>query len=110
MNPIREKASSVPRGLLKVALIAFSALFVLTVLCIGLLFVAVTAIRFVLTGRKPAVFATFTQFNKAAQRFRPGQWSAQGPHTPVDPGDVVDVQAHEVPPAPGSLPPAKTAG
>jgi hypothetical protein len=56
--------------------------------------VLVAVVRFLLTGRKPAVVTTFTQFNQAAQRFRPGK------------GDVVDVQAYEVRAAPeAALPP-----
>jgi hypothetical protein len=107
MTLIRETVASLLRGVFKVALIAVSALFVLAVLAMGLVFVAVTAIRFLLTGRRPTVLAAFNQFNQAAQQFRPGHWSAQGPQGQPSPSDVVDVQAHEVRPTPGALPPTR---
>ncbi|MBI2751439.1 MAG: hypothetical protein HYX43_19435 [Burkholderiales bacterium] len=96
MNLILNPVAGILRGLTKVALIALTVLFLLAVLCVGLVLVMATVVRYLLTGRKPAVFTTFTQFNQAAQRFRPGQRSAQGSNGRSDSGDVVDVQAHEV--------------
>ncbi len=84
MNVLFKFAIGALRGVVKVALLALTVVFALGVLCIGLTLALVAVIRFLLTGRKPAVFASFTQFNQAAQQFRPGK------------GDVVDVQAHEV--------------
>lgn len=84
MNVFFEFAIGVLRGVVKVALLALTVVFLLGVLCMGLALALVAVIRFLVTGRRPAVFATFTQFNQAAQQFRPGK------------GDVVDVQAHEV--------------
>lgn len=107
MNLIRETVASLLRGVFKVALIALSALFLLAVLAIGMVFVAVTAIRFLLTGRKPTVFATFGQFNQAAQRFRPGHRFTTDANGQPASGDVVDVQAHEVRPTTDALPPAR---
>jgi hypothetical protein len=96
MNVLFEFATGVLRGVVKVALLALTVVFVLGVLCIGLALSLVAVIRFVLTGRKPAVFATFTQFNQAAQQFRPGNWPGGAARNAHDNGDVVDVQAHEV--------------
>lgn len=96
MNLIFDLVAGILRGLTKVALIALTGVFLLAVLCIGLTFVLLTAFRYMLTGRKPSVFATFTRFSQAAEQFRPGRRPAQG--MPPDSGDVVDVQAHEVRP------------
>ena len=84
------------------ALMALTVVFVLGVLCIGLVLALALVIRFLLTGRKPAVFTTYTRFTQAAQQFRPGHATEVSP----DSADVVDVQAHEVrsalPPLPHS--------
>lgn len=98
MNLILDLVAGILRGLTKVALIALTGVFLLAVLCIGLLFVLVTSLRYLLTGRRPAVFSTFTRFSQAADQFRPGRRPAQGMDAYPDSGDVVDVQAHEVHP------------
>jgi hypothetical protein len=96
------------RGVVKAILIALTAVFALGVLCMALAVALVAMLRYVLTGRKPAVFATFTRFNQTAQQFRPGRWPGQATGTHPDSGDVVDVQAHEVRAVLGA-PPPKTA-
>lgn len=96
MNVLFEFATGVLRGVVKVALLALTVLFALGVLCIGLTLALVAVIRYLLTGRKPAVFATFTRFNQTAQQFRPGNWPGAGARNVHDNADVVDVQAHEV--------------
>ncbi len=97
MNLILDLVAGILHGVAKVALIALTGVFLLAVLCAGLVFVLFTAVRYLLTGRSPAVITTFARFNQAAQQFRPGQRPAQGAYP--DNGDVVDVQAHEVRPA-----------
>jgi hypothetical protein len=96
MKLISDLVRGILQGVIKVALLVLTAAFVLGVLCVGLLVVLATVLRFLLTGRKPAVVTTFTRFSQAAQQYRPGR------------GDVVDVQAHEVHAAPGTALPPKT--
>lgn len=96
MNVFFEFAIGVLRGVVKVALLALTVVFLLGVLCMGLALALVAVIRFLVTGRRPAVFATFTQFNQTAQQFRPGNWSGAAARNAPGNGDVVDVQAHEV--------------
>ena len=104
MNPLFEIVAGILRGVVKVALIALTALFLLGVLCIGLLIALAAVIRFLLTGRKPAVVTTFSRFSQAAQQFRPaGNWSGSARAGGTD---IVDVQAHEVRPVPVPLPPS----
>ncbi len=106
MNLLSEIMSGILRGLVKVVVLVLSTMLVLSVLCVGLVVVLATAIRFVLTGRKPAVFTTFTHFNQAARQFRPESWPAATPGAPAESGDVVDVQAQEVRSSPNTqLPP-----
>ena len=95
MKLISDLVGGILRGVFKVAMFALTVAFVLGVLCVGLIVVLVAVLRFLLTGRKPAVVTTFTQFRQAAQKYRPGG------------GDVVDVQAHEVHAAPGTALPPK---
>jgi hypothetical protein len=96
MKLIFDLVGGILRGVIKVVLLVLTTVFVLSVLCVGLVVVLAAVVRFLLTGRKPAVVSTFTRFSQAAQQFRPGR------------GDVVDVQAHEVRAAPGAALPPKT--
>ncbi len=96
MNLLFELVSSILRVVAKVVLIALTAIFALSVLCVGLAVVAVLVLRFLLTGRKPAVFTTMTRFNRAAQQFRPGFRPGAATAARQDGADVVDVEAHEV--------------
>lgn len=106
MKLISNFVGGILRGVAKVVLLALTVVFVLGVLCVGLIVVLATAIRFLLTGRKPAVFNTFSQFSQAAQHYRPGSWADHGAAARPTGDDVVDVQAHEVRPVPGgALPP-----
>lgn len=102
MNLLFEFVAGILRRVVKVVLVVLTALFALIVVCMGLIVVAVLVLRFLLTGRKPAVVSTFSRFNQAAQQFRPGGWTG----TRRDSADIVDVQAHVVVPVPNaSLPP-----
>jgi hypothetical protein len=96
MNMLTDIVTGILRGLVKVAMIAFAALFAVVVVCSALILAATVLIRFLLTGRKPEVFATVSQFRQGAQQFRAGQWAGSGSRAAPDTADVVDVQAHEV--------------
>lgn len=109
MNLILELVTGILRGLTKVALIALTAVFALGVLCIGLTIALATVIRYLLTGRKPALFTTFTRFSQTAQQFRAGSWPGNAHGARQDSAEVVDVQAHEVRSALGAPVPPKTA-
>lgn len=94
MNGLIELVASLLRGVVKLVLLVFAAVFALSVLCAGLLVVAVLMLRYLVTGRKPAVVTTFSRFNQAAQQFRPGFRPDAAPR--ADAADIVDVEAHEV--------------
>jgi hypothetical protein len=96
MNVVSEIVSGILRGLVKAAVLVLSTVVVLAVLCVGLVVVLATLLRSVLTGRRPAVFTTFTRFNQTAGQFQPGSWPGSTRGGRPDTGDVVDVQAHEV--------------
>ena len=105
MNWIFETLASAVRGVVKLVLLVLAAVFALSVLCAGLLAVGVLVLRFLVTGRKPAVVTTFTRFNQAAQHFSPGSPPGSGAAaTHADGADVVDVEVHEVRSASPRLP------
>lgn len=108
MNFLFEFVAGILRGVVKVVLVVLTALFALGVLCIGLIVVVVMVLRFLLTGRKPAVVTTFSRFNQAAQQFRPGSWSGNAPAARPESADIVDVEAHEVRTALNAPAPNKT--
>ena len=96
MNLLFDLVASVLRGAAKLVLLVFAAVFALSVMCAGLLVVAVLVLRYLVTGRKPAVVTTFTRFNQAAQQFRPGFRTGDSNAARTDSADIVDVEAHEV--------------
>ncbi len=98
MNLISDMAFGILRFVTKLALLAFAAVFAVIVVLSALVLIAVALIRFLLTGRKPAVVATFSRVRQGAQQFRSGAWSAggfSGNHRNGD-ADIVDVEAREV--------------
>lgn len=95
MNGLFELVAGLLRGVVKLVLLVFAAVFALSVLCAGLLVIGVLMLRYLVTGRKPAVVTTFSRFNQAAQQFRPGfRPGTAAPH--ANAADIVDVEAHEV--------------
>jgi hypothetical protein len=102
MNLIPSLVSGVLRTVIKLAFLVFTALFVLTVLVIGLTAALLTVLWSLVTGRKPALFTNFTRFRQAAQPFAPGAWARPAEHASSADSDVVDVQAREVPAALGT--------
>ncbi len=97
MNLISDMAFGILRLFTKIALIAFAAVFAVVVVLSALVLVAVALVRFLLTGRKPAVIATFSRARQSAQQFRSGRWSASGFRGSRNgDADIVDVEAREV--------------
>lgn len=88
----------VMRSVLRLVLLLAAGVFALSLLTAVLVAVLLTALWSLLTGRKPAMFTTFTRFRQASRQFRQGPWSPQGGAAGggAPPADVVDVQAHEV--------------
>ena len=109
MNFLFKAVASLLRGVVKLVLLVLAAVFALSVLCAGLLVVVVMVLRFLLTGRKPAVVTTFTRFNQAAQQFRPGFRPGATGAVRQDHADIVDVEAHEVRSVLNAPAPSKTA-
>ena len=82
------------RFILKLTLGLFAAVFALSLLAAALVFVALSLLKSLLTGRKPApamVFGRFQQFSPQAM------WPGRGgPINPKPAGDVLDVEVREV--------------
>jgi hypothetical protein len=97
MNVIFGFISGTLRQLLKLAFLVLTALFVVSVLVIGITVALLTLLWSLMTGRKPALVTQFTRFRQAAQPFSPGAWNRHAAHAHPAEADVVDVQAREVP-------------
>ncbi len=82
------------RFLLKLVLGLFAAVFAVSLMLAALIWLAVSLLKSLITGRKtpaPVIFGRFQKFSPEAMW--PGQRSAS-PHHNAD--NVVDVEAHEV--------------
>lgn len=84
------------RSLIRLVLIAFAAGMVLALLLVGISAAVLALVWSLLTGRKPAAFATFTRFRDASRQFQGRAWPGAAAPTRGNSDDVVDVQAHEV--------------
>ncbi|MDO9433817.1 hypothetical protein [Hydrogenophaga sp.] len=107
MNELFDFFGRVLRGVFKLALGLAGLLFLLSLLLATLVVVAGVTLWSLLTGRKPAPAVLFTRFRQSSQRYSQGGWpgGAGVPRQPM--GDVVDVQATEVPDAQPATPDAQ---
>lgn len=98
MNAFFDFFTRVLRGVFKLALGLAGLVFLLSLLAATLVVVIGATLWAVLTGRKPAPAVLFTRFRQTSQRYSQGAWPGTGgARRPM--GDVVDVQATEVPQA-----------
>lgn len=96
MNEILDFFGRLVRGVLKLALGLAALVFVLSLLLATLVVVLGLSLWAVITGRKPAPAVVFSRFRQTSQRYTQGMWpNGGGARRPM--GDVVDVQATEVP-------------
>lgn len=89
--------SRVLRGLLKLVLVALATVFVLSFLLAALFVVLLVSLWSLLTGKKPAPVVMFSRMREQSQRYTQGVWPGSAARPT---GDVVDVDATEVPEAP----------
>lgn len=102
MNGFSDFLGRVVSGIFKLVFGLALAIFVLSLLLAVLAVVLVTSLWALLTGRKPAPVVMFNHFRQTSQRYTGGVWPGRaGAGHPTgrgaERGDVVDVQAHEVP-------------
>jgi hypothetical protein len=100
MNGLFDFFARLVRGVLKLVLGVAALVFVLSLLLATLVVVLGVSLWALITGRKPAPFVVFNRFRQTSQRYTQGVWPGRGPGAVQPMGDVVDVQAHEVPDAP----------
>lgn len=96
MNGFSDFLERVLRGLLKLVLVLAALVFVVSFLLAALVVVAGVSLWSLITGRKPAPVVMFSRMREQSQRYTRGVWPGQAG---VPAGDVVDVQATEVPEA-----------
>jgi len=102
MNGFTDFLGRVFSGIVKLVFGLALAIFVLSLLLAVLSVVLVASLWALVTGRKPAPVVMFNHFRQTSQRYAGGVWPGRtGAGSPAargaDLGDVVDVQAHEVP-------------
>jgi hypothetical protein len=84
---------------IKLFLAAIAAVFAVSLLAAGLVYLVFASVRFLLTGKKPAVAVVFSQLRQYRQSAADGVWSAPGrrPQAQRAPTpDVVDVEVREI--------------
>lgn len=86
--------SGLMAGLLRVLLLALSAVFVVSLIVAGLFVVLVSVLWSLVRGRKPAVFHIYTQFRDASRRFHGAAFTPRPTQASTE--DIVDVDAREV--------------
>ncbi len=86
------------RSMLRLLLFVAAGVFALSLLTAVLGAVVLTALWSLLTGRKPAVFTTFSHFRQATRQFKQGGWPPMDADSAgrSSPAEVVDVQVREV--------------
>jgi hypothetical protein len=100
MNGFFDFFGRVLRGVLRLALGLAGVVFLLSLLLATLVVVLGVSLWALLTGRKPTPAVVFSRFRQSSQRYRQGVWPGSEPRQPM--GDVVDVQATEVPDKPAA--------
>lgn len=97
MNSITDFFARLLRGVFKLLLVAAALVFVFSFLLAALFVVLVVSLWSLVTGRKPAPVVMFSRMREQSQRYTQGVWPGR---TTRPAGDVVDVDATEVPEAP----------
>ena len=97
MNGITDFFARLLRGVFKLLLVAASLVFVFSFLLAALFIVLGVSLWSLITGRKPAPVVMFSRMREQSQRYTHGVWPCR---TTRPAGDVVDVDATEVPEAP----------
>ncbi len=97
MNSITDFFARLLRGVFKLLLVAAALVFVFSFLLAALFIVLGVSLWSLVTGRKPAPVVMFSRMREQSQRYTQGVWPGRATRPA---GDVVDVDATEVPEAP----------
>lgn len=96
MNAFSDVANRFFGSVLKLMLVLAALVFVTSFLLAGVVVVLLVSLWSLVTGRKPAPVVLFSRMREQSQRYTQGVWPGRAPA-----GDVVDVEATEVPDRPG---------
>lgn len=105
MNAFTDFLALVLRGVIKLVLVLAATVFVVSVLLAVLVIVLLASLLSLLTGRRPAPVVLFSRMRQNSRRYTRSVWPAR-PAQPA--GDVVDVEASEVPDRPTAASPSST--
>jgi hypothetical protein len=84
---------------IKLFIAAMAAVFAVSLLTAGMVYLAFASVRFLITGRKPAFAVVFSQMRQYRQSAADGVWPAPGRRPPTQRApapDVVDVEVREI--------------
>lgn len=101
MNGLFDFFGRVLRGVLGLLVVVATLVFVFSLLLAAIVVMVGVSLWALVTGRKPAPGVVFNRFRQTSQRYTQGVWpggATGGVRRPA--GDVVDVEATEVPDAP----------
>lgn len=85
------------RFILKLTLAVFGVVFMVSLLAAALVVVAFSLLKSLVTGKKPAVFTTFSRFRAYSPKgMWPGASGRQTKSGAANAGDVVDVEVREI--------------
>jgi hypothetical protein len=102
MNGLFDFFGRVLRGVLRLVLALAALVFVFSLLLATLVVVVGVSLWALVTGRKPAPAVVFSRFRQTSQRYTQGVWPSSTGDVQRPMGDVVDVEATEVPDAPAA--------
>lgn len=101
MNGLFDFFGRLLRGMLRLVLVVATLVFVFSLLLAAIVVMLGVSLWALVTGRKPAPAVVFSRFRQTSQRYTQGVWpgaTAGGARRAG--GEVVDVEATEVPDAP----------
>lgn len=92
MNPVPVLLTNTLRALSRLLTMALLGALVLSLLALGVCAALLSVLWSLLRGRKPAMLSVFQSFRQVSRQYGRGTWATPA----ATPGEVVDVQAHEV--------------
>ena len=97
MSLFSNVVSRVLRAVVIATLFVFAGIFVLAILCAGLVVLLLIAFSVLFTGRRPSIFTTFKNFRQAGPSCNPDRsLKPSAKAAPSQDGDSVDVESREI--------------
>ncbi len=89
-------ANQILRFFIKLVLVLLAAVFAVSLLAVGLIALALSLLKWLVTGKKPVFAMAFSRFRQFSPQ---NNWSGRFSQKRPEASDVVDVEVREVPEA-----------